>query len=283
MSLVVTLEGTNKHIWSTRLVLSHTLTPLLRPTVYADCRYPLADHVEENAAISKECIDMTRDVLRANHGEVAAMIIEPIQGEGGDCHGTPEYFRALRQLALDENVIFIVDEVQAGFVASGHTWAHESWDLEVPPDMMSFGKKTQICGYYYTEELQMSLPYRIFNTWMGDPAKLLQLQAVIDVVDRDNLRQRARDTGDAILAGLLDIESRFSDLAMNARGQGTLCAIDFADTVSRDMVVSRLRDSGVLVGGCGDRTLRLRPPLTLTQHHANIFLETLERVIETLR
>lgn len=210
------------------------------------------------------------------------MIIEPIQGEGGDRHATPEYFRGLRQLALEMGVIFIVDEVQSGFVASGHMWAHESWALPTPPDLVTFGKKAQTGGYFYTDEMQMSLPYRVFNTWMGDPAKLLQLKTIIDVVRRDGLLEQAERTGRTLRTGLEAIEARHSDTTLNARGQGTLCAIDFCDPQTRDTVVGRVRDAGVLVGGCGAASLRLRPPLTFTDHHANIFLSALDDAITSL-
>lgn len=249
---------------------------------FPQMKYPLEHNAAVNAETIQRSLDATRQIIRENDGDIAAMIIEPIQAEGGDRHAPPEYFRALRQLAFEENVVFIVDEVQTGFVASGRTWAHEHWKLDTPPDIVSFGKKTQIAGYFYTDALQMSLPYRIFNTWMGDPAKLLQLRTICQVVEQEGLHEAARETGAVLLDGLREIEARYPGLAMNARGQGTLCAIDIVDSAIRDTVNSRLRDAGVLAGACGSRAIRLRPPLTFEPHHAHIFLDRLDGVLATV-
>lgn len=80
---------------------------------------------------------------------VAGMIIEPIQAEGGDRSATDDFYRGLRQLALEEDVYFICDEVQTGGGVSGKWWAHEHWNLETPPDIVTFAKKMNSAGFYY--------------------------------------------------------------------------------------------------------------------------------------
>lgn len=246
---------------------------------FPQMKYPLELHVVENQAEIRRCLDRTREIIRQQNGRVAAMIIEPIQAEGGDRHAPANYFNALRNMAKEEGVIFIVDEVQTGCGVSGTFWAHEQWNLDTPPDIVSFAKKMQTGGFYYTDELQMTLPYRIFNTWMGDPAKLIQLKTILDVIDRDNLLETTRQAGEHILCGLNSLVDRYPHIVSNARGTGSLCAIDFNTTDERNDAFARLRNAGVLVGVCGKSSIRFRPALVFTPAHAEVMLERLETVV----
>jgi len=112
--------------------------------------------------------------------KIAGMIVEPIQAEGGDNYGSPQFFRKLRSLAKKFNVSFIVDEVQTGVGSTGKFWAHEHWALEEPPDIVTFAKKAQIAGFFTKKDLRLREGFRIFNTWMGDPAKVTILKAVLE-------------------------------------------------------------------------------------------------------
>lgn len=129
-------------------------------------KYPLEDHVAENAAEEQRCLDETEHLLTTFHAPPAAVVIEPIQSEGGDNHATPAFFQGLRALTRKHDVMLIVDEVQTGVGATGKFWAHEHWGLQNPPDMVTFSKKAQTAGYYFgNNELRPNKPYRQFNTW----------------------------------------------------------------------------------------------------------------------
>jgi 4-aminobutyrate aminotransferase / (S)-3-amino-2-methylpropionate transaminase len=131
-------------------------------------KYPLAEHAAENAAEEQRCLDEAEHILTSYHHPVAAIVIEPVQSEGGDNHASPAYFRGLREITKKHNVLMIVDEVQTGVGATGKFWAHEHWGLEHPPDMVTFSKKAQTAGYYFgNNELRPNKAYRQFNTWMG--------------------------------------------------------------------------------------------------------------------
>lgn len=242
-------------------------------------KYPLDQNVVENEAEIDQCLMETDRIIRENNGTIAGMIIEPVQAEGGDRHSLPSYFRRLRQLALDHDVTFIVDEVQTGVCASGKFWAHEHWNLETPPDIVTFSKKAQTGGYYYREELQMTLPYRIYNTWMGDVAKLHLLKTIIDVIEREDLLRGTELAGAVLRSGLENISLKYPTVTLNPRGLGTLCAIDFKDEPTRDFIFNALRNRGVLAGVCGDATIRFRPPLNFTAQHATVVLQILEHCI----
>ena len=131
-------------------------------------KYPLDQHAEENAIEEKRCLEETEKLLTTFHSPPAAIIVEPIQSEGGDNHATPAFFKGLRALTRKHDVLMIVDEVQTGVGATGKFWAHEHWGMEDPPDMVTFSKKAQTAGYYFgNPELRPNKPYRQFNTWMG--------------------------------------------------------------------------------------------------------------------
>ena len=121
-------------------------------------RYPLEDHKAENAAMEEACLAETEDIIVRSQkeqtdspakAEVAAVVVEPVQSEGGDNHASTAFFNRLREITRKHNVLLIVDEVQTGVGATGHFWAHEHWNLQDPPDMVTFSKKAQAAGYYY--------------------------------------------------------------------------------------------------------------------------------------
>ncbi len=98
------------------------------------------------------CLKKTEEIIKTWHCPIAAAIIEPIQSEGGDNHASPVYFQKLRKLLLKYRILMIVDEVQTGVGSTGTFWAHEKWNLDTPPDMVSFSKKFQAAGWYFHDE-----------------------------------------------------------------------------------------------------------------------------------
>ena len=230
-------------------------------------KYPLKDHVEENAAEEVRCLGETEDLIQNFHNPVAAVVIEPVQSEGGDNHASPTFFRGLREITKRHNVLMIVDEVQTGVGATGKFWAHDHWELSEPPDMVTFSKKAQTAGYYFgNSELRPNKPYRQFNTWMGDPAKTILFGAIIDEIERLNLVENTAQTGEYLYSGLQSLADRYPNEIQNLRGhgQGTFIAWD---SPRRDDFLKRAKGFGVNIGGSGERAVRLRPMLIFQKHH----------------
>jgi 4-aminobutyrate aminotransferase/(S)-3-amino-2-methylpropionate transaminase len=230
-------------------------------------RFPLDANEDTNRAAEARALTVVEDHLAA--GDVAAVVVEPIQGEGGDRHAGAAFFRALRTLCTRYDAAFIVDEVQTGGGATGTFWAHDAWELEDPPDMVTFSKKMQVGGFYLREAFAPAEAYRIFNTWLGDPLRAAQLEVVCEVMDRDNLLTRVQDTGAHLLARLESLQDRFPTVLSQARGVGTFCAIDVRAVATRDRFVDAMRQRGVEMGGSGERSIRFRPALTLTRGHVD--------------
>ncbi|RII24209.1 hypothetical protein CUC08_Gglean011214 [Alternaria sp. MG1] len=241
-------------------------------------KYPLHEHEAENAAEEQRCLDATEHIITTFHNPPAAVVIEPIQSEGGDNHATPNFFRGLREITKKHNVLLIVDEVQTGVGATGKFWAHEHWGLSTPPDMVTFSKKAQTAGYYFgNNDLRPNKPYRQFNTWMGDPARAILFRSIIQEIKRMDLVNSTAAVGDYLFDGLQRLSERFPQEIQNLRGKGQGTFIAF-DNVRRDEVLRKAKGEGVNIGGSGERAVRLRPMLIFQKQHADLLLERLERV-----
>lgn len=251
-------------------------------------KYPLADNTAENAAEEARCLEQVDEVMRAqktNGRDVAAIIVEPVQAEGGDNHATPSFFLALRRLCTKHGASFIVDEVQTGGGASGKFWAHDHWDLPEgeEPDFVTFSKKLQTGGYFHKTSVRPNTGYRVFNTWMGEPVKMLQLATILDVMERDDLLAKTAATGDTLHAGLLQLQTDHPKVFKNVRGVGTFLAVDAVEgAAARDKLLAGLKARGIWAGGCGDASIRLRPALVFNDHHANIFLDGMRDVAKEM-
>jgi len=147
---------------------------------------------------------------------------------------------------------------------------------------VTYSKKMLIGGYYSLPDFRPREGYRIFNTWMGEPSKVILLEKVIEVIQRDNLLANAQVTGTILLDGLKDLAKRFPGQISNARGRGTFCAFDCVNTTKRDEMVEVLKAEGVQNGAAGPVAIRLRPSLVFQPHHAHIFLDRLEKTLKKL-
>ncbi|KAL7273569.1 4-aminobutyrate transaminase [Rhizina undulata] len=240
-------------------------------------KYPLDANVEANRKEEERCLAEVENIINSWHCPVAAMIVEPIQSEGGDNHATPFFFKGLRQITKKYNIVFIVDEVQTGVGATGKFWAHEHWGLESPPDIVTFSKKAQTAGYYFGNPLlRPNKPYRQFNTWMGDPARAILFRAIIKEIERLDLVKNAAETGDFIYSGLAELAAKYPDHIKNLRGKGQGTFIAW-DTPNRDEFLKKMKTFGVNIGGSGESAVRLRPMLIFQKHHAAIFLDKVEQ------
>lgn len=242
---------------------------------FPQIKYPLADHTSENAAEEARCLAEAEDLIHNFHNPVAAVVVEPIQSEGGDNHASPDFFRGLREITKRHNVMLIVDEVQTGVGATGKFWAHDHWNLAEPPDMVTFSKKAQTAGYYYgNTDLRPNKPYRQFNTWMGDPAKTILFKAIVEEIERLNLVDNTARTGEYLHSGLERLAQRYPNEIQNLRGKGQGTFIAW-DSRRRDDFLRRAKGLGVNIGGSGERAVRLRPMLIFQKHHGECIIPDL--------
>lgn len=247
-------------------------------------KYPLDEFEVENAAEEARCLAEVERLLKDSAGgimknTIAGIIIEPIQAEGGDNHASPDFFRKLRALASDYGVCFIVDEVQTGGGTTGKMWAHDHWELEQAPDIVTFAKKAQIAGFFSGPSMRPKEGYRIFNTWMGDPAKLLMLDIVLDEYEKHGLVENAAKVGQILQDGIMEQALKHDELIGRVRGKGCFVAWSVRNTETRDTMLGALRQKGVTAGGCGAFSIRLRPSMVFGEEHAAEFLRIFAEVM----
>src|SRR5215469_4109569 len=222
----------------------------------------LADVIKKEKLAEKQI----RDVLAQKAVDIAAIIIEPIQGEGGDNHFRPEFFKLLRRLCDENDVLLIFDEVQSGMGITGKNWCNMHYG--VLPDLLVFGKKAQVCGVMAGPRLDevkdnvFRVPGRISSTWGGNFTDYVRSTHYLRIIEEEKLVANARDKGQEFLEGLQALSRKHSALTA-ARGRGLMLAFNLPDTARRDAFWKGCYELGLLVIRCGDRSIRLRPVLDL--------------------
>jgi L-lysine 6-transaminase len=199
--------------------------------------------------------------------DICAIILEPIQGEGGDNHFRAEFFPKLRRLADEHEAFLIFDEVQTGLGLTGRMWAFEHYGVQ--PDAIAFGKKTQVCGTavgHRVDEVDdnvFRVSSRLNSTWAGNLVDMIRCQRILEVMEEENLVENAAHVGQELLEGLQAVSNQHSEKISNARGLGLMCAFDVRDADVRKKLLQNCHERGLMLIGSGERTVRFRPALSV--------------------
>jgi L-lysine 6-transaminase len=250
-------------------------------------RFPVTPEVERDViAAEQRALDQIEAAFAKNPDDIAAIIIEPIQAEGGDNHFRPQFLQALEAKARKHEVFFIVDEVQTGIGITGRLWAHEHFGLQ--PDALCFGKKTQVCGCLVgprvDEEPQnvFRVSSRINSTWGGGLTDMIRFGRYLEVIEEDHLVENARVVGDHLLRGLVSVQEDLGGIMSNARGLGLMIAFDLPTPELRDKARRAILHNRLLLLACGVRSIRFRPPLNLSRAEADTALEIVRKSLKEL-
>jgi L-lysine 6-transaminase len=248
-------------------------------------QFPLTDaNLKDVKEREKQAVAEIRNAVAQNPDDIAALIIEPIQGEGGDNHFRKEFFQELRKLCDEHDMMFIVDEVQSGVGLTGKMWAYQHFDFE--PDILAFGKKTQVCGIMVgnrideVKENVFVVPSRLNSTWGGNLVDMVRCQKYLEIIDEENLIKNAEIQGKRLLQGLEIMEKKYSQKISNVRGRGLMCAFDLLTPEKRDALKDKLYANHLLVLTCGSVTIRFRPPLNITSEEIDETLEIIEKTVK---
>ncbi|MDD4457565.1 MAG: L-lysine 6-transaminase [Syntrophotalea acetylenica] len=228
---------------------------------------------EENLAsvchLENEALGTIGRIIDEQGEDVAAIIIEPIQGEGGDNHFRAEFLQALRQLCDRHDILLIFDEVQTGVGLTGRFWAFEHFGVQ--PDLLAFGKKTQVCGMLASRRIDEVSCHvfqersRINSTFGGNLVDMARCTHILRIIEEEGLVENARRQGELLLAELCQLAAEFPRVVSNPRGRGLMCAFDVPDNHTRDQLVRAFFRRRLLLIGCGGCSIRFRPHLIVTE------------------
>ncbi len=243
--------------------------------------FPLTDeNLKKVENLEEQAFDQINTAISNNPNDIAALIIEPIQGEGGDNHFRPEFFKKIRQICDNHDIMFMLDEVQSGLGLTGKMWAYEHFGAT--PDILAFGKKTQVCGIMVNnrvddvEDNVFRISSRINSTWGGNLVDMVRCQKYLEVICKENLVKNSEIQGKRLLNGLEDLMEKYPDKLFNPRGRGLLCAFDLENTQKRDRIKNLMYSKGMVILGCGEKTIRFRPPLIISSEEIDEALEILD-------
>ena len=261
--------------------------------------FPLNDENLEDV-INKEniALDQIKEAIRNNPDDIAGLIIEPIQGEGGDNHFRCEFFKELRNLANEEEFLLIYDEVQTGVGITGNMWAHQSFtphscqcdceDASTAPDIISFGKKTQVCGIFASKRLDEVEGHvfhessRLNSTWGGSLVDMVRFTIYLEIIEKENLVQNANDMGKHLSKCLNDLQANHPNIVSNVRNKGLFGAFDLNDGEQRDSLVGAILNEGAMMLGCGTKSIRFRPHLNITEQEMNDGFSMIDKAISNI-
>lgn len=245
--------------------------------------FPLQTHLDEVIAAERRSIAQAEAAFDAHPDDVAAILVEPIQGEGGDNHFRPEFFRELRRLADEREALLIYDEVQTGLGLTGKWWAYQHHGIE--PDVLCFAKKMQVGGIFVSarvddvEDNVFRKSSRINSTWGASLVDMVRCTHILEIIENENLLDNAAERGSELLAGIQKIAERYDGIVTNPRGAGLMCAMDLPDGDVRNRIVRQCFDDGMIVLPAGPRAVRFRPTLTVLAEAIEEGVAVLERAV----
>ena len=250
-------------------------------------RFPVTPEVEnEVAAVEARAIDQAKRAIEENPDDIAALIMEPIQGEGGDNHFRPEFFRAVRELCDENDILLIFDEIQSGMGLTGKMWTFQHYDVQ--PDLFCFGKKSQVCGFASNDRIfdiddnVFKVSSRINSTWGGNLVDMVRSQRYCEVIAEEKLVENAASVGELIRGGIETLAEKYPGLISNIRGRGLMIAFDLTSGEARNQALDKLEENGMMALPSGHQSIRFRPHLNVSEDEAHEGLARLEKTLGQL-
>ncbi len=244
--------------------------------------FPIEENLQDIIRLETQAVDEIYAAIKNNPDDISAIIIEPVQGEGGDNFFRKEFFEKLRQIADENEILLIFDEVQCGFGLTGKFWASEYY---VKPDIIAFGKKAHVCGIMVSNRIDevpencFHIQSRINSTWGANLTDMVRSKHIMEIIEEENLVENARIQGKFLLSKLIEIQNEFKNLISNARGLGLMCSFDLPSAKIRNDFRTLCLKEKLIILGCGEKSIRFRPPLNVSKNDLDEGLKKIKKVL----
>jgi len=251
-------------------------------------------HFPETEASLKCVIELEQQAFRQielafkNHpDEICAIVIEPIQGEGGDNHFRQSFLEALRRFCDDYDALLIYDEVQTGVAMTGQFWAHQHFGDKARPDLLAFGKKMQICGILgggRVDEVDTNcfqVSSRINSTWGGNLVDMVRSRKILEIIETENLIAHAQSEGEYLHKCMLQVQSKYPSVH-NVRGKGLFAAFDLGNGQQVRELIAEAYKRRLILLSCGTHSIRFRPPLNVKRSEIDRMIQILSDSLAAL-
>lgn len=230
--------------------------------------FPLDNNIEDIIKRENESLKQIKQAFKDNKDDICSIIIEPIQGEGGDNHFRNDFFVQLRKVCDENDALLIFDEVQTGVGMTGEMWAYQY--LTIKPDIICFGKKMQVCGILSNERIDevednvFHKSSRINSTWGGNYTDMVRITKYLEIIEEESLVKNSKEMGVYLHSKLNHLQSSYSDLITNVRGKGLFRAFDIKQEL-RKPLLDKCYDNGLIVLACGNNSIRFRTRLNINK------------------
>lgn len=248
-------------------------------------KFPLEENLTEIIGLEEQAINQIYEAIKNHPDDIAVIIIEPIQCEGGDNFFRKEFFVKLREIADENEILLMFDEVQTGIGMTGKMWAFEHY---VKPDIVGFGKKTQICGIMVSDRIDdvkenvFRTSSRINSTWGGNIVDMVRSRKNLEIIEEENLVENSKIIGSYLLSNLKDLGNEFPQFVSQARGLGLLCSFDMPNPEIRKKFLNELYKNKMIMLGCGISTVRFRTPLIVTKEEIDKGISIIRNVLKAM-
>ena len=248
-------------------------------------KFPIENNIDEVIKLERQAIEEIKSAINNNRNDVAVLIIEPIQCEGGDNFFRKEFFNELRNITLENEILLMFDEVQTGFGATGKFWASEYY---VKPDIIAFGKRAQQCGVMVSDRIDdieencFKVSGRINSTWGGNLVDMVRSTQIMRIMEEENIIENVNKRSKYLMNRLNEIKDHFPNLVDNVRGLGLLCSFDLPTKELRNEFRNIAEQEKLLILGCGVNSIRFRPMLNITDEELEEGLQIIEKVLKII-
>ena len=250
--------------------------------------FPITDQIISDVKDrEKKSLLQIHQAIKNNPDDIAALIIEPIQGEGGDKHFRNDFFKQLKNLSIEHDFLLIYDEVQTGVGITGKMWAHEHFS-DCLPDIISFGKKSQVCGILVGDRIDdvdnnvFKKSSRINSTFGGNLTDMIRFKIILETIKDFDLLKNAEIMGSYLSEKLIELEEQFPAFVINSRGTGLFCAFDLPSRTERDNLITEMHKNNLLILSSGIHSIRFRPHLTVKKSEIDFAIDIIIKSINKI-